>query len=443
MKDYTFIFIVINTILLLRILRSRKIHPLLKIFWGVSYFGWNAFPAIIMYTPELAGSTIIGNESYVFSSYVNQIFLFVSYLLGYIMIHKIKTPRFIERYDFQDNSKLFDFSVNFALICLVYIMYNNLTSSISYIERNDVDNAHAISPLRFISSFMVTYLIGVVLLCKERLSFSKYNLCIAMIAVHLLIQTFLGGRIYIFGIVIIFLHYAIEQKRKTSFIVGVIVGLFALTLLPSISSLRGQGDFSASEAITSSRSTTGTQIIGEIFVKTNSVLYGSYLLEKDGVGKWDGKMYSSTIYALIPRFLYPNKPEPGSVDGTPFGLPARASVDYSTIGVYDGIGNNGVTASVSSLWGGGWIAYFCEIFSVAFIIFLFNCVFYSKKPLFICFAISLMGFPICVLEVPGPQILTGIQRFIVIYLFIKMIVPTRRVSYGKTQQPVISSDRIS
>ena len=398
--------------------KSNKVHLLLKILLCVSYFGWNAVPALLMYLPNLLGMGNLTTDNYVLCSYYNQIFLFFAYSFAFWLIKKKKSPVFISRKDYQDSNDFFRFFVSVSVILAIYKCYTLIISQGSYWDGNNIDNITALGPIDFASNMAITFLTGAVLLCKDSFKPAIYKLSLALIASFLIIHTLRGGRIYIFGLVIILLYYGLSE-HKTRLIIGTgIVGIIGLSLLPVLGSLRGESKIQLEDISAASSTPTGQLVIGEVLTKTNSVLYGSYLLGQDGIGKWDGKMYSSTIYALIPRFIYPSKPEPGSVDGTQYGLPGRASFSYNSIGEYNNMGSNGVPASISSLWGGGWIAYVFEILSSGLLLFLINCIFYSKKALFLSFIMSLIAFPATIMEVPLPTILIQVQRYVVIYFVI-------------------------
>ena len=387
----------------------------MKILLCVSYFGWNALPATLMYIPALLGVDVIANDTYIQCSYYNQIFLFFSYLLAYHWIQHRKHPKFLNSYDFQNNQHVFNVLFYASLFLTFYQCYNLLTSSASYWEGNDISNLTALGPLQIFTAMGVSFLTGSIFFSKDKIKSLSYKVALFAIFSFFLIHTFRGGRIYIFGIVIFLLFYSINTHKRHLLIASGLVGIFAFLLLPVLASLRGAEKVKIESVVAASSSPVGYSIVAEILTKTNSVMYGSYLIEKDGIGKWDGKMYTSTIYALIPRFIYPSKPEPGSVDGTQYGLPARASAAYSVVGEYNDIGNNGVPSSISSLWGGGWIAYIVEILSTAFFLFFINAIFCSNKPVFIFFVFSLISFPVGVMEVPLPTILIAFQRDVVIY----------------------------
>lgn len=420
--------------------KSNKVHLLLKILLCVSYFGWNAVPALLMYLPNLLGMGNLTTDNYVLCSYYNQIFLFFAYSFAFWLIKKKKSPVFISRKDYQDSNDFFRFFVSVSVILAIYKCYTLIISQGSYWDGNNIDNITALGPIDFASNMAITFLTGAVLLCKDSFKPAIYKLSLALIASFLIIHTLRGGRIYIFGLVIILLYYGLSE-HKTRLIIGTgIVGIIGLSLLPVLGSLRGESKIQLEDISAASSTPTGQLVIGEVLTKTNSVLYGSYLLGQDGIGKWDGKMYSSTIYALIPRFIYPSKPEPGSVDGTQYGLPGRASFSYNSIGEYNNMGSNGVPASISSLWGGGWIAYVFEILSSGLLLFLINCIFYSKKALFLSFIMSLIAFPATIMEVPLPTILIQVQRYVVIYFVIGVFFSKQNTkkniiisnNYGKT-----------
>ena len=323
--------------------------------------------------------------------------------------------------DFQNSKRLLNLFVNVAFILALYKSLTLLTSTFSYLESNDLENATVGGPIDFLGGFSMSFITGTIFFFRKKVSFAKFYLCVSIMVFYWLILTFRGGRIYIFGIVILLLYYALIKRSKTILILGILTGLFALTLLPALASLRGADNVNTAEVINESKSSSSEMVVDQILGKTNSVNNGSYLIQYDGIGNNGYMMYTSTIYALIPRIIYPSKPEPGSVDGTLTGLPSRRAAIYQITGEYDGVFNLGISTSLSSLWGGGWLMYFVEIISSAFLIFLLNSVFRSRKMIFITFAMSLLNYPICILEIPLPTILISVQRYTVIYFILSFI----------------------
>lgn len=418
MIDFSVIFVAINTWLVIRICRSNKVHLLLKLMLCVSFFGWNAAPAILMYIPQMLGRDDFASDTYIMCSYYNEIYLFLAYSIGYYLINKKGNSRIISKPSYQDSKKVFDILIILSIIISLYKVFIVLKSTSSYFEGNNIYNITALGPIDFISGYALSFLFAAAFLFKDRVSSLKFKIIIVIVISYFMILTLRGGRIYIFGIVFLLLYYALKSHKKNSvrnLVFAGIVGVLGLFLLPVLGAVRGEDQVTFNDVVEASSTDAGKQVIGEVLTKTNSVMYGSYLIETDGIGKWNGKMYSSTLFALFPRFIFSSKPEPGSVDGTLEGLPSRASAIYSIVGTYSGIGNNGVPASISSLWGGGWIAYFIELLFTGCLIFIINCVFISNKPIFSCLVFYLISFPVGVLEVSLPTILISIQRFVIIY----------------------------
>ena len=282
-------------------------------------------------------------------------------------------------------------------------------------------NTVALGPLDILSGYAISFLLGILFLFKKKTKPLLYISCLTVVFFYYLLLTFRGGRIYIFGIVIFLLYRFLEKKNIRLLLFASVLGILSLGALPILSSLRGDTRIKVEDVTSSQMSLNSELILNEVLVKTNSVMYGSYLINADGIGNKGSMMYSSTLFALLPRFLFPSKPEPGSVDGSPEGLPSRASAAYHSTHEYNGISSNGVPASISSLWGGGWLAFILEIVSVAYLIFFINAVFKSQKPIYAGFAFSIVSFPVCILEVPLPSILIDVQRFIVFYFVLKVL----------------------
>lgn len=431
MTDYSIIFVIVNTFVVIKLCRCEKVHKLLKILLCVSFFGWNAAPALLMYIPQLFGRSDVVTDAYIQCSYYNEIYLFFAYNIAYYLIKNKGLPKPLLRLGFQDSPRVLSTLTVFSIFLSLYKLFSVITSTTSYYEGNNLDNISALGPLDFLAGYALSFLFVISFFFKGKVSPTYFKLSTAIAVLYFFVLTLRGGRIYIFGVVILLIYHAISSARQRgakNLLLAGVVGAVALMLLPILASVRGDEQVKINDVIQASSSQDGGSVMGEILGKTNSVMYGSYLVERDGIGRWNGMMYASTVFALIPRFIFPYKPEPGSVNGTQEGLPARASAIYSTKGDYNGITNNGVPSSISSLWGGGWLAYIIELLFTAFLIYIINGVFVSQKPIFNCFVFYLISFPTGVLEVPLPTILISIQRFAVLYFVLYLLFITKRMN---------------
>ena len=402
-------------------------HLLLKIIWCVSYIGWSALPLILTMIPAFRNMVTIPFDFYLFYANVNQFALFFINTFAFYLIKQRRPPKIFTSLDYQDSRK---FNQTLFWICapiLVYMIFRLMTTSLGYQERNDVDYMSSNLTLGLISlleDLCVFILFAQVIWKRNVLSKSMIFSSQILLSLYVLVQIYNGRRIYMFFFVILLLYISLKTRKKKYFLYTICAGLLALWLLPIIGEIR-QEDKINIDNVVGAEGGDKNDILNQIILKTNSVQYSCYLLLHDGVGNDGYQLYTSTFYALIPRVLYPQKPVPGSIDGTLNGIPARLNAIYHRDS-YNDVENNGITSSLEALWALGWVMYLIQIIVSAYLIFLFNGILYGGKPLFIYFMLSLIGFPVCVLDVSIVKFLLGIQRYLVIYFFLKIIFKTKK-----------------
>ena len=194
----------------------------------------------------------------------------------------------------------------------------------------------------------------------------------------------------------------------------------AASLLPMLAKIRTEGSITFSDiSIGMVDNIDFNPIISEFAVKTNSVYYGAYLCEFDGIGAAGINPYINSLYTLIPRFLYPDKPVPTSKDGTEYGIPSRVAA--SLILGDSSVFNVGVPPSLIALWHGGVWAY---IFNIAFTIWLLmwlNKLFNSGLFFWQLIVFIFINIPIMNVYITFDQFLRDIPRHFIIYFILCII----------------------
>ena len=420
MVGISIVLIIANMLLLFHIYRSKKVHAFLKIIWGVSYLGWGALPLILIMTPLYTEMISVPISYYLFYANINQVSLFLMNLWAYYLIRNCQIPKLFIKADFQDKR-----SFNYAMfwICsliLMLIIFRLIVTPLGYQERNDLSMMSTdltLGVYTLLEDFSVFILLAQILWKRNVIGKKMKISSEILLSLYVLMQIYNGRRIYLFFFVLVLLYISYKENKKKWALYALFMGGVAMWLLPIIADLRQEGKVNMDNII-ESKGGTLNDITNQVVLKTNSVQYSCYLLMHDGIGQMGPKLYTSTIYALIPRFIYPNKPVPGSVDGTLNGIPARLNAFYHRDN-YNDIENNGITSSLEALWALGWPMFFLQTLIVGYVIFLFNGISFGGKPMFVYFMFSLIGFPVCVIDVSLVKIFLNIQRYILIYLIFK------------------------
>lgn len=427
MSVFAILLIIVNLILLYQICRSQKVHIMLKIIWCVSYVGWSALPLVLTMSPSFTNMVTIPFDFYLTYASLNQIALCLMNIYAFYLINTRRLPKIFVKNDFQDSVKFNKVLFWISSILLIFVIFRLMTTSLGYQERNDVEYMSSNSSLGFLSlleDLAVFTILAQIIWKRDVLGKAKLLSGELLLSCYVLMQIYNGRRIYMFFFVIVLLYFSYKTSKKKYLIYACCGGLLALWLLPIIGEIR-QEDKIHVDKIVEAGENDDNDILNQVILKTNSVQYSCYLLLHDGIGQQGPKLYTSTLYALVPRIIYPDKPIPGSVDGTLNGIPARLNANYHRDSHSD-VENNGVTSSLEALWALGWFMFILQIFISGYVIYLFNGILYGGKPLFIYFMFSLIGFPVCVMDVSLVKLLLSIQRYIIIYIFFKLIFRTNK-----------------
>lgn len=431
MDNWVYIpLIFLNSILVLRMIRDKRVNLFLKILLGISYFGWNALPLVLSSFTSMQKYTLQWNRDLLFFCNVaNQAFLFFVFFFAYVLIRRKQTPKWCERYDFQEKSGFINVSVIVSLFFLILSIFNQMTSTVLYTDFNleEMTTDTEVGPYVLLTSLCRFFLLALILFRSDCISRVLRGIIVCLLIIYYILFAMYGGRIALFGVLIMFLYLFIEHKNlKHAMFAGVFLFL-AFLLLPVLGELRQSGSrVTASQVVEKTGSSTTEGIIREITIKTNSVDYSSFLLTSDGIGNAGIRVYSSQLYSLIPRFIYPDKPYGSSKDGTPMGEYARYAASIVSSNA-DSTGYNvGTSTSIVSLWTLGWPMYILQIFISGFFIWLLNCVFNSKKLLFIAFVMFSINYPACLIDISLDILIRDIQRWLVLYLLLRLVIPTKR-----------------
>ena len=420
--EWSLLYIAMNALMIVVIIRDKSFHLFLKLLICVSYFGWNAIPLILSFFSRYESAIKINIDIYRYYANVNQLFFFFTLFFAYLFVKYLRYPKLFVKRDFQYSPtfllRLYQVSIIILIIRIITLAFSN----ISYLEGNNIESIsekHSLGMLQMLYDFAIYILLAECLFYGNFLGKKRFNYVLILLSAYFLLLTFNGGRIYIFALVIVFVYFALKTNKKKYFFAVVCLSTIAFMSLSGLAALRGQDRIKGIELYDNFKDATLYGVFDELFTKTNSVAYSCYLIIHDGIGNVGSQLYTSTFYALIPRVFYPKKPQPGSVDGTLYGTPARLSAAYDPDikSDYNDISNNGVSTSLEALWAMGWSMFLLQIVVCSLFIFFLNAVLIGRKPLFVYFFLSLIGFPVCILDVSLVKLLMGVQRFFIIYVF--------------------------
>jgi hypothetical protein len=165
-----------------------------------------------------------------------------------------------------------------------------------------------------------------------------------------------------------------------------------------------------------------SRIADQALMKYDSISYGGFLVQSLGPGFAGFEPFTGSILSLIPRIVIPNKPVPGSADGTYYEVPQRlipTILNYTSSDVL----NVGVSPVAISIWETGYVGgiLLFIFFNIPALLFL-GSLFKSSSKLVQAIAFSTLNLPSMAYFMSSPDhIILTYQRLILFYLVVVII----------------------
>jgi hypothetical protein len=261
---------------------------------------------------------------------------------------------------------------------------------------------------------------------------------VAVILFYNYTQIVAGSRIELLYPVYLFMLYTLANKWsqarifKTLLIVAPII-TFAIcfitlalenTRVTSSNAVEGVGEASSAIDVSDLQNLMAQSLV----TKLDEFSPGAILLEKYGPGDGGIKTYAGSVLAWLPRFLYKDKPVPGSCDGTYYGTPARMVAAYN--GANIDIGSTGIGVASMAIWQLGYANLFLLILSNVINLRVLNTLFMSSSTVAWAAAFWLIGLPAMMGLIATPDaILMSLQRFalvIVLFELVSRVLPEKK-----------------
>jgi hypothetical protein len=184
-----------------------------------------------------------------------------------------------------------------------------------------------------------------------------------VIILFAIVRLFSGSRASVLlpAVVYVINQFLLCQSRKwrhatAVFLLLCVTAPFTIIAMGSVRSIPGysqQEISSALEAVGQLNLVDSTlNVLIGFHNKADSISTSAILLEREGPGMGGIQPVASSLFALIPRAVWPTKPVPGSRDGTMGGLPTRLG------GMYLGGGDSlwvGLSPCHVSIWQSGYL----------------------------------------------------------------------------------------
>jgi hypothetical protein len=154
-----------------------------------------------------------------------------------------------------------------------------------------------------------------------------------------------------------------------------------------------------------------------LFMKFDGFTGGCVLLRGSGEGAGGLKPFLGSLLGIVPRVFLPDKPVPGSADGTYLGVPARIAARLQGMGVYGSM--IGVSSGAIAIWQLGYYGLPILIVANAVLLVFLNSLLLSKSVCLHALALYVIALPAMLNIFPSPDAaLMSIERALVIYAII-------------------------
>lgn len=244
-----------------------------------------------------------------------------------------------------------------------------------------------------------------------------------------------GARIAMIVLPLLLVARGREHNWPVSKMVWLVIGL-SLILIPvggsftvALAELR-QHDFSAGSLVAYSQDLLsdagnsrdlGRAVVDQAIGKFDSISTGAFLVEASGAGFAGWKPYQGAFLAVIPRMILPDKPVPGSVDGTFWGHPSR--IIPAVIGIGSDSASMGVSPAATAIWQFGFGGLLFLVIANVANLYLVNSLLLSSSLIAKTLGISLLGIPALVTVFASPDVLImSAERVLVMYAFVYLAI---------------------
>lgn len=326
---------------------------------------------------------------------------------------------------------LFILLIGFSLIIgIKYIVVGN----VSYLEGMDASaySGNAILALLYIPyGILEAALIYVVIVQKD----SRLIILILFIPLLIaaLIGTSQGSRISMLLPISVYfyrMHFQSRGSVKQAFKAIIISVLVILVLVPvaiRTATMRSEGTFTLGSIIERSDAGKETRgIAASLFIKFNRFSSGLDLINGYGAGSAGIQPYIGAALIFAPRFIFPDRPVAGSVDGTIYGTPARLVPRLYSVFQNSETMNVGVSPFAISVWQFGWLfGGVILVISGAFYLLLLQLLLTRNRAIYKMLAIYFIGIPTFMGVYNSPDIL--LKNAVMIAFFSIAIAITLRV----------------
>lgn len=437
------IIVIFSIILGIVILKQEKF----SIVFSLSFF---IFCCIWYYYPIIA-SIIRGRNIYPFISFNSFLNYCMLELLPLILIQAIvlliKKPYFnkISKSTFQYMNLSFIAEI-IVIILSIIIIFNfwvlvGFGDSITYLENNALLTTRSgsftykiIGSITLLKDLLFGYLYALILADNKKTKRVIKVAAIFIIMIDAYTNFTIGSRVQLLVPLVILIYYAAIKNWSLKYylIVGtfliisfIIGGSFAVIA----SEERTQTNLSFNELIDTFNNFRKKDVINsfykpifdELLIKYDSISSGGFLVNALGPGSAGFKPYYGSVFSLIPRFVFPEKPVPGSIDDTYWGTPQRLVPNLWHRKV--AAGNHGVSPVCISVWQSGYCfgVILFIVFNLLSLMFL-NSLFRSSSKVSWGIAFSILNLPSVAYFLSSPdRIILVYQRVIFILLMIRLL----------------------
>lgn len=362
MIAFAILSIIIQAYACVKLLKTRAFHGILAfslIFYSVLWIMIPGAISVSIYFGLLGDrfSPYLISDDYV-DLYLLESLIFLCVIAGSAYLGRMAFGAQLPRGEKQPSRNFLIFVfLGFSLsVATLFLLGDGLT----YLERNDAsayDNNREMVLLKIIYAFLGAAVSYSAIILEGRKIITMLLFMSILVAAG--IETLNGSRIaMLFPVFVYFCRMHVQSKSLSAKTIKIaalslLIASFFMPVAMTIGEIRGGGEMNINALAESDpTSTPVADVAATLFVKFNSFTPGLDLIEGYGAGSAGINPYVGSALVFLPRFIFPDRPVAGSVDGTIYGTPPRLVPKLHMASEYM---NVGVSPYAISVWHFGWV----------------------------------------------------------------------------------------
>lgn len=428
--------------ILYRILKDRLVSSILSVSLIVCFILWYALPILLRLSGVEGSILYYSVDDELFAKYALMEISGFTVTIGLFSIGRttLKALHSAKVLDIALNNQQTTAAIIFGLLLFVAVNFHSY--NYTYDELNSINIMRENSTISQWSGtiaviFSICYSLVIAVLVEpkaaKRNASYLWLLSLIFLCIVLAYNISNGSRINLIMLfILISIYYHSRYAMSPRVLVVSITLFFAAIFIGGIIGnvvgiLRSQGKFTILDIAKFDGDIYEHDVARSFLTKFDSISPGAILVQYSGYGEAGLMPYEGVVLSIIPRFILPSKPTPGSIDGSSSGEPAR--LVPILMGIHSDSLNVGVSPVSITIWQLGTIGLGAFILLNWLNLVLINTVLSMRSLLTKAIGISMIGLPAIAILIAAPnQLLMNQIRVAAIFLsinFVRRVFPNR------------------